>query len=73
MTTYEITFNERSKIGKSFLGFIQENKKYFKIKDPTEMTREEFFAKLDKAKKQCERGECTRVAKEELKKFLGLE
>ena len=33
--------------------------------DPTEMTREEFFAKLDKAKKQIERGDCTQFTDKE--------
>ena len=39
--------------------------------DPTEMTREEFYAKLDKAKGQIERGHCTQFTdKEAMNKWL---
>ena len=72
MTTYEITFNERTKIGKNFLDFIQENKKYFKIKDPTEMTREEFDAKCARAREQYERGEYTVYDDDFRKNVMGL-
>ncbi|MBQ7237921.1 MAG: hypothetical protein IJS20_03935 [Bacteroidales bacterium] len=42
-----------------------------KQSDPTEMTREEFYAKLDKAKKQIERGDCTQFTdKEAMNKWL---
>jgi len=44
-----------------------------KPKDPTKMTKEEFFAMVDRAKAQCDRGEYTEVKREDLKKFLGLE
>jgi hypothetical protein len=73
MTTYEITFNEKTKVGKDVLAFLEQNKKYVKLKDPTEMTKEEFYAKIQRGREQFERGECTRVAKKDLKKFLGLE
>jgi hypothetical protein len=57
MTTKEITFNERTKTGKNFLMFLQENKKHFKVKDPIKMTEEEFEAKIQRSKEQYERGE----------------
>ena len=39
--------------------------------DPTLMTKEEFFAKVDKSRAQYERGEYTRInSEEELKAFL---
>ena len=39
--------------------------------DPTEMTREEFYAKLEKAKKQIERGDCTQFTdKDEMNQWL---
>ncbi len=42
-----------------------------KKEDPTLMTKEEFFAKVDKSKAQYERGEYTRInSEEELKAFL---
>lgn len=42
-----------------------------KQSDPTEMTREEFYAKLDKAKGQIERGDCTQFTdKETMNKWL---
>lgn len=42
-----------------------------KKEDPTLMTKEEFFAKVDKSKTQYERGEYTRInSEEELKAFL---
>ena len=73
MTTYEITFNEKTNVGKSLIAFLEQNKKYIKLKDPTEMTKEEFEAMLDEAKEQARRGEVTRINPEEQKKFLGLE
>jgi hypothetical protein len=57
MTTCEITFNEKTKIGKNFLVFLQENKKHFKLKYPTKMTKEEFNAMLEEAREQYARGE----------------
>lgn len=42
-----------------------------KQKDPTLMTKEEFFEKIDRSKAQYERGEYTRICtKEELNTFL---
>jgi len=42
-----------------------------KEKDPTLMTKEEFLAKVDRAKEQIERGECTTFTdKEEMHKWL---
>jgi hypothetical protein len=73
MTTYEITFNEKTKIGKNFLVFLQENKKFFKLKKTSKMTQEEFYAKIDKSIEQDRRGESFEVKPEDFKKFLGLE
>ena len=73
MTTYEITFNERSAFGKNFLAFLEQNKKYVKVNDPTEMTKEEFYAKLEKARAQYEHGECKRISREDIRKLMGLE
>ena len=73
MTTYEITFNERSAFGKNLLTFLEQNKKYVKVNDPTEMTKEEFEAKLARATAQADRGECKRIAREDIPKLLGLE
>ena len=58
MTTYEITFNERSTVGKNILAFLEQNKKYVKINTPTKMTKEEFDAKCNEAREQWKRGEC---------------
>jgi hypothetical protein len=68
MRTYEITFNEKTKVGKDVLAFLEQNKKYVKLKDPTEMTKEEFHAKIKRAEEQYERGEYTEV--EDVRKFL---
>ena len=65
MRTYEITFNERSKVGKYLLAFLEENKKYIKLNDPTEMTKEEFYAMIDESLAQYERGEYTRMLPDE--------
>ena len=73
MTTYEITFNEKTAVGKNILAFLEQNKKHVKVNDPTKMTKEEFDAKLERATKQAELGLVTRIAREDLKKFLGLE
>jgi len=70
MTTYEITFNERSTVGKNILAFLEQNKKYVKINDTYKMTKEEFDAKCAEAREQCMRGECTRVAPGDNLKFL---
>jgi predicted RNase H-like nuclease (RuvC/YqgF family) len=73
MTTYEITFNERTKIGKDILAFLEQNKKYVKLKDPTKMTKEEYEAKIARGIAQYERGECTVYNnREEFEKLLGV-
>ena len=69
MTTYEITFNERSKVGKYLLAFLSENKKYIKLNNPAKMTEEEFEAKIQKSKEQYLRGEYTEVLPGEFDKF----
>jgi hypothetical protein len=73
MTTYEITFNEMSETGKFLIDFLNKNKESFVINDQYKMTKEEFDAKCDEARQQWKRGEFTRVKREDLKKFLGLE
>ena len=64
MTTYEITFNEHTDFGKNLLAFFEKNKKYVKVNDntkasPTKMTKEEFDAKIQRAREQYARGEYT--------------
>ena len=73
MTTYEITFNERSAFGKNLLTFLEQNKKYVKVNDPTEMTKEEYMNMLAESTAQAERGEVKRLKHEDISKFLGLE
>ena len=73
MITYEITFNERSTAGKNILAFLEQNKKYIKVNDPTKMTKEEFDAKCARGRAEYERGECKRLKHEDIDKFLGLE
>ena len=73
MTTYEITFNEKTNVGKSLIAFLEQNKKYIKLKDPTEMTKEEFEAMLDESKKQYERGEYTVYDDDFRKNVMGLD
>ena len=65
MTTYEVTFNERTAFGKNFLAFLTENKKYVKVNDPTKMTKKEFEDKCARGRAQFERGECTRMLPDE--------
>lgn len=73
MQTYEITFNERTKVGKTLLAFLEENKKQIKVKDPTKMTKEEYMQMLQESTEQAERGEVFELKREDIKKFLGLE
>ena len=61
MTTYEITFNEKTTFGKNLLSFFEENKKNVKVKYPTLMTKKEFEAKCARGVAQFERGECTKM------------
>ena len=73
METLEITFNEKTIAGKNLLAFLEQNKKYVKVKDPTKMTKKEFYAMIDEAIIEAEQGKVTRVKSEDFKKFLGLE
>jgi uncharacterized protein with ATP-grasp and redox domains len=73
METLEITFNKNSVAGKNLLVFLEQNKKYIKVKDPYKMTKEEFEEKCNEAREQFERGECKTLKPENIKKFLGLE
>ena len=78
MTTYQITFNERTNFGKNFLLFLEENKKYVKINNNTKinsakMTKEEFDAGIQLAREQYERGEYTVYNSEEFRKKYGLD
>ena len=73
MTTYEITFNEKTVAGKNLLAFLEQNKKYVKVKNPTKMTKEKFEAKIQRARKQYECGEYTIYHnREEFDKLLGV-
>jgi hypothetical protein len=84
MATYTITINEKTAEGKKFVDFMKAlsfvsvakpSKKAIekKEKDPTEMTKAEFYAKLERSRAQFERGEYIEVKPENFKKFLGLE
>lgn len=42
------------------------------LEDDTLMTETEFYAKIDKSIEQVKNGQVTRIAKEDLKSFLGL-
>jgi len=86
MTTYQITFNEKTDFGKNLLVLFQNNKRQLKVKeevkikerakekvkkDPTLLTKEKFYAEIDEAIAQYKRGEYTRITPEDdLKKFL---
>ena len=56
MTTYEITFNEKTAVGKNILAFLDENKKYVKVKNSTKMTKEEFNVMLEESREQYRQG-----------------
>ena len=71
MSLYEIKVNEQTTKGKYILQFLKENN--VKVKDPTKMTKKEFYAKIDKARKQAEQGEVFELKYEDISKFLGLE
>ena len=73
MTTYEITFNEKTNVGKSLIAFLEQNKKYIKLKDPTEMTKEEFEAKLKRSEEQYKRGEYVIYDDDFRKNVMGLD
>ena len=76
MTTYEITFNEKTAAGKNILAFLEKNKKYVKVNAPkvsasTKMTKKEFYAMIDEALAQYERGEYTELGPDDdISKFL---
>ena len=72
MTTFEITFNEKSTIGKYLLLFLEQNKKTIKVKDPTKLSKEEFLANIDEALEQYNRGEYSHFNAEEFKNKYGL-
>ena len=73
MATYEIKLNQNTKIGKEIFLFLQQHNVQMKLKDPTKMTKEEFYAKIKRAKEQYERGEGHRLEYNDISKFLGLE
>ncbi len=79
MATYTIALNERTSSGKALTAYLNSlgviiDKVTTKKKpkpDPTLMSREEFFAKIDRSRQQAREGKVTRIEnKEELKKFL---
>ena len=70
MTTYEVTFNEKSKVGKDLLSFFEQNKKQIKVNDPTLMTKEEFEAEIEESYQEYLRGEYTEVEYDEIDKFI---
>ena len=73
MTTCEITFNEKSKVGKDLLAYLEENKKYVKLHNPAKMTEEEFDAMLEEAREQYRQGKFTVYNSEDFKKKYGLD
>ena len=63
MATITITYDGRNKIAKSVVELIR-SLEVFKVletkseeKDPSLLTKEEFFAKIERAEQQAERGE----------------
>ena len=68
MTTYEVTFNEKTAFGKNFLAFLVANKKYVKVKNPTEMTEEEFDAMIEESREQYRQGKYKTI--DDVDKFL---
>ena len=86
MTTYQITFNEKTTFGKNLIAFFLQNKKFVKVieeqkklqikkqkKDPTLLTKEEFYAQIDEALAQCERGEYHIYDEKFRKEVMGIE
>jgi hypothetical protein len=61
MQTYEITFNENTDIGREIFAFLRQYKNYVKLKEPTKLSKEEFDAKILRAREQYARGEYTEV------------
>ena len=73
MTTYQITFNEKSTFGKNLLALFEQNKKLVKLEDPLMMSKEEFEAICNKGREEFERGECREYNSDEFKKRFGLD
>ena len=89
MTTYQITFNEKTDFGKNFLVFLEQNKKQVKVKntipkqqnktkekekkDPTLMSKEEFYAEVEEARQQIKRGEYRIYDQNFRKEVMGLD
>ena len=73
MTTFEITFNEKSTIGKYLLLFLEQNKKSIKVKDPTKLSKEEFDEKIQRARDQYARGEYYVYDEKFRKEVMGLD
>ncbi len=67
-----IIFPESKKQSSVIKAFLKEMKVRFEVeKDDTEMTKEEFFAKIDRAKQEVKEGKVTRInTTEELHAFL---
>ena len=65
MATYTITLNERSNSGKALMTYLRSlgvliekvAPKKISRKDPTLLSKEEFFANIERAERQIERGE----------------
>ena len=65
MATYTITLNERTNSGKALAAYLQSlgvliekvTPKRKAKHDPTLLTKEEFFANIEQAERQIERGE----------------
>ncbi len=67
-----IIIPESKKQSSVIKAFLKEMKVRFEVeKDDTEMTKEEFFAKIDRAKQEVKEGKVTRInTTEELHAFL---
>ncbi len=77
MATYTITINERTQIGRSVLHLMRELSSVFTIKksqqskEEANMSKEEFFAKIDDARASIGRGEGVKIQNaEELHSLL---
>ena len=65
MATYTITLNERTTSGKALMACLKSlgvliekiTPKKTSMKDPTLLSKEEFFATIERAERQIERGE----------------
>jgi hypothetical protein len=63
MPSAKLNKTKKDKIVVSCVGF----------EDPTKMTQEEYYAKIDRALEQSRRGEVFDLKPEDISKFLGLE